>query len=63
MQTEDGTGEGAATVVVRLRRSTGYQKPSLPRVRVPCALVTRVIASGAEATVRPVVRPTPLVAT
>jgi hypothetical protein len=40
-------------VVWRLRRSTRCRKPSLPRVRILCALVTGTIASGAVAVVRP----------
>lgn len=48
------------TVVLRLRRSTGCRKPSLPRVRMLCAFVMGTIVVGAVATVRPTVRQVPL---
>ena len=63
MRTNDGSGEVVATIVMRLRRSTGCLKPSLPRVRMFYVLVIGTIGAGAVATVRLVVRPVPLATT
>jgi hypothetical protein len=48
-------GSDNIDIAWRLRRSTGYAMPALPRVRMGCALATRVMETGRVSAVRPVV--------